>query len=1492
MLVCVSVTKTSYKTKTYAMIKVVARKTVLGTLLSLALGLSIEAQQTAFAPGNLAVLQEGDGGPNRTATVPSPYPSDIFGSRQNPLFIDQFDPSRINQLTPTFQVAIPTQGPNSLWINGNAGTEGNLTLSGDRSILVFCGYSGDICSIQPGTAPSNLSYDRGIGTVDAFGTYKPAYIGGAWYGIATGKTNPRGAASDGFGHFWGCGNGYGSLYYDATTGAEPVQIQNIALTSCSKVINNTLFNSVKGSESVNLYPAGIYTHVNFFNSPFPLPNAASFLHLYLAATAPYTNCIGFDVSPDEATAYVADSTAGIQKYVKSGAGWKLAYNLTIPGYTNGTSGALTDPAATNVLVGCFSVTVDWTGAHPVVFATTGDSAGYDPRDAKKGSLLYYGNRVIRIDDTNSLTDGSVIVATTNFLTTVVKAPVVSGATNTIVYKSVAFTPDLRPVITMNPSNWMATVNSDVSFSVAASARTGLSYQWLKNGDGVANANNAQLMLNSVQLADDQSTYQCIVSNDYGAVTSAVAVLRITATPAAPTLGAVQNINAFDGNKVTIKPVIGGTDPKFNYQWYHNGSLISDGDKFSGTATAALQILGAQVSDSGAYGLSVANGAGTASNTVANLNVALSAPVMVQPPQAITTFIGRNVSNSVSVYGSALSYQWYTTKTGATLNQLSDGGEYSGTSSDTLQITGASKADATNYVVVVKNQGGAITSAPVALNVLAAPAHTFVSYTNAGQRYSQSFDSLPIPGGGSFDAANPQNLLAVTNFAGMATNLAYSDAKAGTTLIYSLDNPFDFGYPIVAAGGIGGLGLSNSMPGWYGWSSGSLKFGATSGDQSAGGLIDNGVNYNNINGAPLSSITNRAMGLISTTKSGYVGFGVGLINASGAVLNTINIGFTAELWRNNPNQQPVAFGYLIDSAGTNSSFHPDMMNINWLTNLAVAFPTNAATAITDGQDPTNQLVLAVSGLGIGNWKPGDVLWLVWESQNPAGGAQDVAIDNLSFSAGSLINFVYTSDNHYGIVRPIFRGAFNVPAQQVNEAMIDKMNTLPGLTFPSDGGLAGGQPIGHVDFLVDTGDFANRTESQAAIPTNHALSYLGGTVDYPGNPSYTPPVSSVTWGQYQSDYLGAGNTGNLAGGRLALKDSNGNGIPVFLSPGNHDVNDAIGMAGKIAATNVDATAFVQIYNRMAQYSGKAPIDNSAFASPANYTNLQINYSIDIGNVHFMFVNLWPDKAIQQWMNADLAKVPASTPVFVFSHAPLNMAATETEIFGNPSSPTSTAAADIPFSLAGSNSPASYKDMNAAKQDVAQWLMSHPNVRAFFSGHDNFNGSTLWNGQDPAGNLIDPLDSTWNGVQLFRVDSPMKGDFSGTSSTNGIGDETMLSFQVYTLDTSSGSLTEREYLWNNTADADTSGAWSGQSVTISLAADSSPVPARVVDNASIQKDGRMQVGFRGVAGRTYTIESAPAVTGTWTTFTNIVAGSDGVFMMNPLVDPSAKARFFRVK
>src|SRR5258708_4988694 len=80
---------------------------------------SAVAQTPLFTPGKLAVLQLGDGGTNRNqpvngGSVANPYTayfaSDILGSRQTALYIDQYDPNGTNQTNTAIQVAVPTNG--------------------------------------------------------------------------------------------------------------------------------------------------------------------------------------------------------------------------------------------------------------------------------------------------------------------------------------------------------------------------------------------------------------------------------------------------------------------------------------------------------------------------------------------------------------------------------------------------------------------------------------------------------------------------------------------------------------------------------------------------------------------------------------------------------------------------------------------------------------------------------------------------------------------------------------------------------------------------------------------------------------------------------------------------------------------------------------------------------------------------------------------------------------------------------------------------------------------------------------------------------------------------------------------------------------------------------------------------------------------------------------------------------------------------------------
>ncbi len=250
-----------------------------------------------------------------------------------------------------------------------------------------------------------------------------------------------------------------------------------------------------------------------------------------------------------------------------------------------------------------------------------------------------------------------------------------------------------------------------------------------------------------------------------------------------------------------------------------------------------------------------------------------------------------------------------------------------------------------------------------------PPPSFIPYLAAGSVYTQSFDSLPDPGSTSVNSDNPVTINGVT---------------------YSLPNPYDFAFPASASGNNGGLGLS-SLAGWYGLAdpttSVGVRFGATDGDQTTGGQISFGL--------PNSS--NRALGLLATSTTGYTAFGARFINGTSQTLNFMNLQFTGEVWRQSNLSKTLEFYYFIDPSAT-SAFSTSATA--FLPALNVSFPTVPADvggAAVDGTAALNQTNLAVFNQVITNWEPGAALWLVWEMASPVGKSQGLAIDNLSFSA---------------------------------------------------------------------------------------------------------------------------------------------------------------------------------------------------------------------------------------------------------------------------------------------------------------------------------------------------------------------------------------------------------------------------------------------------------------------------------------------------------------
>jgi autotransporter-associated beta strand protein len=86
-----------------------------------------------------------------------------------------------------------------------------------------------------------------------------------------------------------------------------------------------------------------------------------------------------------------------------------------------------------------------------------------------------------------------------------------------------------PVITNQPQSLRVGAGRPAGFIVGATGTAPLAYQWLKNGASIAGATTNSYAIASAS-ASDAASYFVVVTNNFGAVTSAVAVLVVNIPP--------------------------------------------------------------------------------------------------------------------------------------------------------------------------------------------------------------------------------------------------------------------------------------------------------------------------------------------------------------------------------------------------------------------------------------------------------------------------------------------------------------------------------------------------------------------------------------------------------------------------------------------------------------------------------------------------------------------------------------------------------------------------------------------------------------------------------------------------------------------------------------------------------------------------------------------------------------------------------------------------
>ncbi|MBL8761354.1 MAG: matrixin family metalloprotease, partial [Phycisphaerae bacterium] len=274
--------------------------------------------------------------------------------------------------------------------------------------------------------------------------------------------------------------------------------------------------------------------------------------------------------------------------------------------------------------------------------------------------------------------------------------VVSNACSSVTSNVATLTVNTTANITGQPSNQTKCVGQSASFTVTATGATG--FQWRKNSTNIGGATSSTYTIASV-VSGDVGSYDCVVSNSCGNVTSNAATLTVNTT--ANITGQPSNQTACVGQPASFSVTATGAT---GFQWRKNTTNI--GGATSSTYTIASVVSG----DAASYDCVVSNGCGNVTSNAATLTVNTGASITGQPGNQ-SVCEGQPASFSVTATG-ATGYQW-----------RKGGVDIGGATSSSYTIASVVAADAGSYDCVVSSDCGDTTSNAATLSVGEAPAIT-------------------------------------------------------------------------------------------------------------------------------------------------------------------------------------------------------------------------------------------------------------------------------------------------------------------------------------------------------------------------------------------------------------------------------------------------------------------------------------------------------------------------------------------------------------------------------------------------------------------------------------------------------------------------------------------------------------------------------------------------------------------------------------------------
>jgi len=217
----------------------------------------------------------------------------------------------------------------------------------------------------------------------------------------------------------------------------------------------------------------------------------------------------------------------------------------------------------------------------------------------------------------------------------------------------------------------------------------MNYQWQKDFVDIPDATGSTYTIVHVT-TEHAGSYRCIVSNEAGSRATNVATLGVESSDVVIT-GKSDNVSALVGDTITI--TVTATGRNLSYQWRKNTINIS------GATSSSYTINNSELSDLGSYTCYVSNYSSDSTSGIISVSVADVPVSITSNPSSQSSYIGDNVTFSVTASGSNLTYQWQ-----------KNGSNIVGATSSSYSISSVTLSNNSElYRCVVSNSTNSVTS---------------------------------------------------------------------------------------------------------------------------------------------------------------------------------------------------------------------------------------------------------------------------------------------------------------------------------------------------------------------------------------------------------------------------------------------------------------------------------------------------------------------------------------------------------------------------------------------------------------------------------------------------------------------------------------------------------------------------------------------------------------------------------------------------------------